>query len=136
VKVNVRSANRKADSPLDLPLPSFLLYNSVPTSVAESVPRICMSPTKRRYSKEEIAQRGDSIYEADVLPRLTADDQGKFVAIDVDSGMFEVDVDELAACDKLKARVPDPQIWLARVGTRYLHRWLSHSTNAMVAAKS
>jgi hypothetical protein len=27
-----------------------------------------MSPTKRRHSKEEIAQRGDSIYQADVLP--------------------------------------------------------------------
>jgi hypothetical protein len=45
------------------------------------------------------------------------------VAIDVDSGMFEVDVNELAACDKLRARVPDPQIWLVKVGTRYVHRF-------------
>jgi hypothetical protein len=28
----------------------------------------------------------------------------------------------LAACDKLKARVPEPQIWLVKVATRYLHR--------------
>jgi hypothetical protein len=82
-----------------------------------------MSPTKRRYSKEEIAQRGDSIYRADVLPRLTADDQVKFAAIDVDSGIFELDADELTACDRLRARVPDPQIWLVKVGTRYLHRF-------------
>ncbi len=82
-----------------------------------------MSPTKRRYSKEEIAQRGDSIYQADVLPRLTADDQVKFAAIDVDSGIFELDADELTACDKLRVRVPDPQIWLVKVGTRYLHRF-------------
>jgi hypothetical protein len=82
-----------------------------------------MSPTKRRYSKEEIARRGDSIYEADVLPRLTAEDKGKFAAIDVDTGIFEVDADELAACDSLKARVPDPQIWLVKVGTRYVHRF-------------
>jgi len=82
-----------------------------------------MSPTKRRYSKEEIAQRGDSIYQADVLPRLTADDQVKFAAIDVDSGIFELDADELTACDKLRARIPDPQIWLVKVGTRYLHRF-------------
>jgi hypothetical protein len=82
-----------------------------------------MSPTKRRHSKEEIARRGDSIYQADVLPRLTAGDEGKFAAIDVDSGMFELDADELAACEKLRARVPDPQIWLVKVGTRYLHRF-------------
>ena len=82
-----------------------------------------MSPTKRRYSKEEIARRGDSIYQADVLPRLVMEDAGKFAAIDVDSGIFELDADELAACDKLTARVPEPQIWLVKVGTRYLHRF-------------
>jgi hypothetical protein len=82
-----------------------------------------MSPTKRRHSKEEIARRGDSIYQADVLPQLRAEDQGKFAAIDVDSGIFELDADELTACDKLRARVPNPQIWLVKVGTRYLHRF-------------
>jgi hypothetical protein len=82
-----------------------------------------MSPIKRRYSKEEIARRGDSIYDAEVLPRLADDDQGKFAAIDVDSGLFELDADELAACEKLQTRIPDPQIWLVKVGTRYLHRF-------------
>ena len=82
-----------------------------------------MSPTKRRYSKEELARRGDSIYQADVLPRLVTEDEGKFAAIDVDSGTFELDADELAACDKLTARVSEPQIWLVKVGTRYLHRF-------------
>jgi hypothetical protein len=47
-----------------------------------------MAPTKRRYSKEEFARRGDAIYEADVLPRLTAADEGKFVAIDIETGNF------------------------------------------------
>jgi hypothetical protein len=47
-----------------------------------------MSPTKRRYSKEEIARRGDSIYQAEVLPRITAEDEGKFAAIDAQSGNY------------------------------------------------
>jgi len=82
-----------------------------------------MAPTKRRYSKEEFARRGDAIYEADVLPRLTAADEGTFVAIDIETGNFELDVDELAVCDKLSARIPDAQIWLVKVGSRYLHRF-------------
>jgi hypothetical protein len=82
-----------------------------------------MAPTKRRYSKEEIARRGDAIYEGSVLPRLTADDEGKFAAIDIETGHFEIDVDELAACDKMSARAPDAQIWLVKVGSRYLHRF-------------
>ena len=33
-----------------------------------------MASTKRRYSKEEFARRGDAIYEKDVRPQLKADD--------------------------------------------------------------
>ncbi len=82
-----------------------------------------MASTKRRYGKEEFARRGEEIYEAQVHPRLAAEDEGKFAAIDIDSGAYEIDEDELKACDKLNARIPDAQIWLARVGSRYLHRF-------------
>ena len=50
-------------------------------------------------------------------------DEGKFAAIDIESGTYEIDVDELAACDKLSARIPAAQIWLVRVGSRFLHRF-------------
>lgn len=82
-----------------------------------------MAWTNRRYSKEEFARRGDAIYEGEVRPRLKTDDEGKFAAIDIDSGTYEVDVDELAACDKLSGRLPEAQIWLVRIGSRYLHRF-------------
>jgi hypothetical protein len=82
-----------------------------------------MAPTKRRYNKEEFARLGDEVYEAQVRPHLKADDEGKFAAIDIESGAYELDADELEACDKLNARIPDAQIWLVRVGSRYLHRF-------------
>jgi hypothetical protein len=82
-----------------------------------------MAPLKRRFSKEEFARRGDEIYDAQVRPHLKAEDEGKFAAIDIESGTYAVDADELAACDKLSARIPDAQIWLVRVGSRYLHRF-------------
>jgi hypothetical protein len=82
-----------------------------------------MASTKRRYGKEEFARRGDEIYEARVRPLLKAEDEGKFVAIDIDTGTFEIDGDELEACDKLNARIPDAQIWLVRIGSRYVHRF-------------
>ncbi len=82
-----------------------------------------MASTKRRYSKEEFAQRGDAIYENDVRPQLKTEDDGKFAAIDIASGTYEIDVDELAACDKLNARILEAQIWLVRIGSRYLHRF-------------
>lgn len=82
-----------------------------------------MASSKRRYSKEDFAHRGDTIYENDVRPKLKDEDQGKFVAIDIDSKAYEIDADELAACDRLRGRLPEAQIWMVRVGSRYVHRF-------------
>jgi hypothetical protein len=49
--------------------------------------------------------------------------EGKFVAIDIETGAYELDTDELAASDRLVARVPDAQVWLKRIGSRYVRRF-------------
>lgn len=45
---------------------------------------------RRRYSKEEFARRGDAIYATQIRPRLTAKDVGKFLAIDIETGEYEM----------------------------------------------
>lgn len=82
-----------------------------------------MTPTQPRYSKEEFASRGDAIYERDVRALVEEGNEGKFVAIDIETGGYEVDADELAASDRLRARVPGAQIWLKRVGSRFVRRF-------------
>jgi hypothetical protein len=81
-----------------------------------------MATTKPRYSKEEFARRGDAIYEKEVRPKLKADDEGKFAAIDIETGVYAIDRDELKAGNRLRARIPDAQIWMVRVGHRSVHR--------------
>jgi hypothetical protein len=81
-----------------------------------------MAETKRRYSKEVFARRGDAIYEKDIRPQLKASDEDKFAAIDIESGEFAIDADELKACRRLRKRVPDAQIWMVRIGSPYVHR--------------
>ena len=81
-----------------------------------------MTPVERRYSKEEIAQRGDAIYEQEIRSRLKPGDKGKFVAIDIETGEFELAPDELTASERLRARVPQAQTWLVRVGFPYVYR--------------
>lgn len=76
-----------------------------------------------RYSFEEFASRGDEIYELDICPQVKVEDEGKFVLIDIETGDYEMDVDELAASDRLLARHPDAQVWLVRVGSRYARRF-------------
>jgi hypothetical protein len=82
-----------------------------------------MDSVKRRYPKEEFARRGDAIYENDILPKLLPKDRGKYLAIDIESGAFEIAADEMKAGDKLLARIPEAQIWMVRVGARYVHRF-------------
>ena len=87
-----------------------------------------MSATHPRYSREEFAIRGDSVYEREIGPQVESGHKGEFVAIDVETGAYEVDADELAASDRLLAQVPDAQIWLRRVGSRYARRFGSKPT--------
>ncbi|MBI3247574.1 MAG: hypothetical protein HYZ50_13810 [Deltaproteobacteria bacterium] len=82
-----------------------------------------MPTPQPRYSKEEFAQRGDELYEREIHPHLTAEDEGKFVVIDLDSGAYEMDIDELTASDRLLACHPAAQVWLRRVGARYVRRF-------------
>lgn len=78
-----------------------------------------MSTLQPRYSKEEFARCGDEIYELDIRPQIKAEDEGKFVLIDIETGDYEMDADELAASDRLLVRHPNAQVWLIRVGSRY-----------------
>ena len=80
-----------------------------------------MSATEPRYSKEEFARRGDAIYEKDILPKLAAKDVGKFLAIDIETGEYEIAADEMKAGDKLLARLPKAQIWMVRIGYASVH---------------
>jgi len=82
-----------------------------------------MAATEPRYSKEEFARRGDAMYDRDVAPAVEERHVGEFVAIDIETGAYEVDASELRASDRLRARVPGAQIWLRRVGSRYTRRF-------------
>jgi hypothetical protein len=82
-----------------------------------------MATSQPRYSKEEFAHRGDELYEREIRPHLTAEDEGKFVVIDLDTGAYEIDTDELVASDRLLAHHPTAQMWLRRVGSRYVRRF-------------
>ena len=69
-----------------------------------------------RYPMEEFARRGTEIYEHDIRSAAETEHWGEFVAIDIETGSFEIDPDDITAADKLYQRVPDAQVWLMRVG--------------------
>lgn len=56
-------------------------------------------------------------------PQVEAGNHGKIVAIDIETGDFEVDKSEMVACDRLEARHPEAQIWIVRIGSRHVRRF-------------
>lgn len=82
-----------------------------------------MTARQPRYSKEEFARRGDEIYETNVKPQVEADNRGKIVAIDIETGAWEMDASEIIALNRLRVQYADAQIWLVRVGSRSIRRF-------------
>ena len=76
-----------------------------------------------RYPLEEFAQRGDEIYDRDIRAQVEPEHNEKIVAIDIDTDAWELDPDEDTAADRLEARLPNAQIWVVRVGSRYVRRF-------------
>ncbi|MDE2802168.1 MAG: hypothetical protein OXK21_04745 [Chloroflexota bacterium] len=70
---------------------------------------------------EEIARRGDAIYERDIRPHVGPDHDGEFVAIDVDSESWALGEALLDASDRLREKRPEAvNVWLLCVGRRYV----------------
>ncbi len=90
-----------------------------------------MAVRQPRYSKEEFAQRGDALYESEIRSQVEEGNHGKIVAIDIETGAFEVDASEIAACDRLEARHPDAQVWMVRIGSRHVRRFGGRSKRAV-----
>jgi hypothetical protein len=82
-----------------------------------------MAVRQPRYSKEEFAQRGDALYESQIRSQIEEGNRGKIVAIDLETGDFEMDASEIAACDRLEVRHPEAQIWIVRIGSRHVRRF-------------
>ncbi|WP_416666294.1 hypothetical protein [Egbenema bharatensis] len=82
-----------------------------------------MTLPQLRYGKEEFARRGNEIYENQIRPHVEEGSCGKIVAIDIETGAFELANDTITASDRLLERFPDAQIWCVRVGHKGVHRF-------------
>jgi outer membrane protein assembly factor BamB len=86
-----------------------------------------MAVRQRRYSKEELARRGQELYESDIRQQVETGNEGKIVAIDIETGDFEVDENVVPATNRLFERLPDAQPWIIRVGHRAVYHFGARS---------
>ncbi len=66
-------------------------------------------------------QRGKELYER-IRPQIEEGNLGKVVAIDLETGTFEMAADTLQASEQLLVRCPGAQTWFVRIGSDDLFR--------------
>lgn len=68
-------------------------------------------------AKNDVGGRGREVYRR-LFASLTETPEniGKIVAIEPDSGDYEIDADVLQAARRLKSRHPDARLWSQRIG--------------------
>jgi hypothetical protein len=69
-----------------------------------------------RYSSDEIVERGQALYDQQIREKVEPQHNGKFMALDIETGDYEIDADSVAAIDRAMANRPDPALYLLRVG--------------------
>lgn len=82
-----------------------------------------MANVKPKYSKEEFSRRGQEIFEQQVADQVKGLDPDKILAIDIDTGDFEVGDEILETVDRLRQRKPEAQVLIRRVGPRPVMRF-------------
>ena len=86
-----------------------------------------MAVRQRRYSKEDLARRGQELYESGIRQQIETGNENKIVAIDIETGEFEVDETVMGSTDRLFERQPDAQPWTIRIGHSAVYHFGSRS---------
>jgi len=73
-----------------------------------------MSHTK--HSRTEIARAGNEIYRRDIRDKVMPQNKGRFLVLDIETGDYEMDDDDLSAEEILRVRRPDGILFGLRIG--------------------
>ena len=81
-----------------------------------------MTTATAQFTPEEVVERGKEIYERAIRHLVEADHKGRVIAIDIRSEEYELADDAITSASRLRARVPDAEMYVTRVGFPTLHR--------------
>lgn len=77
-----------------------------------------------RYSREEVVRRGKAWYEQQLRAQVEPGNVGKFLVIDIETGEYEIDHNEVAALKRAKAKRSDAPLYMLRIGHRAAYQLL------------
>jgi hypothetical protein len=74
------------------------------------------------YTCDEVVQRGEELYQRNLRDQVEDAHKGEFLVLDIETGDYEIDTDEVAAVKRAVARRPDGVRYIKRIGHSAAHR--------------
>ena len=71
---------------------------------------------------QQIGRRGQALYDQTIKAQVEEGNHGKFLILDVNTGDYEIDAEDLTASERLLARRPDAVLFGVRIGHRAAYR--------------
>lgn len=68
------------------------------------------------HTAKQVSSLGEKIYSQRIRDKVAEKHRGKFVVIDVETGDYEIDADDLTATKRLLAKRPDAVTYGIRIG--------------------
>ena len=88
-----------------------------------------------KYSRKEVAVRGEVIYEQAIRPIVESESKGKYLVLDIETGEFEIDQDDVVATKRVLARCPHAVLYGLRIGYPAAYRLGGFSATTMMSER-
>ena len=72
--------------------------------------------TQTELTAEQIAQRGRAIYQERLRKHVESGNTGQYLALDINSGEYEIGETHRETVDRLRVRMPDAEIFTLLIG--------------------
>lgn len=78
------------------------------------------------YTPKEVESRGEAIYRQQIRDKVDPKHKGKFLVIDIETGEYEMNADDLVATKCLLAKHPEAVIYGLQIGDPTAYRIGGH----------
>ena len=78
------------------------------------------------YTSREVASRGEEIYKGGIRDKVEPKHKGKFLVIDIETGEYEMNADDLVATKRLLAKHPNAVVYGLQIGFPTAYRIGGH----------
>ena len=76
-----------------------------------------------KYTSDEISRRGQILYDQKVRSKIADCEKGKFLVLDIETGEYEIDADEMTALQRAKTKHHDAALYMVRIGYSTAYRY-------------